>query len=202
MNLQDFKNQYCATTPNMPFLPPKIQGWGSESIALRQAIEETNPESIIEVGSWLGASAIFMASLSQAPILCIDTFLGSNEILWRRKQTEKIIYSFNDLYDQFCANITHKNLNDQISPLPMTASSAAELLSTLNVTADLIYIDAGHRYREVYADLEDYWPLTTKVLVGDDYNSEWPGVVQAANDFANKHHLNIKLLDSKFLLFR
>lgn len=200
MNFKDFKNTYCPITP-IKTLDFKINGWNSESIVFNQVIEKIQPKNILEVGSWLGASAIYMASLIKSDIICIDTFLGSNEALWSEQRVD-LTRNFSNIFDQFCANITSKKLNNQISPLPMTSSSAAELLSKLQVTADLVYIDAGHRYREVYSDLEDYWPLTNKVLIGDDYSARWPEVIMASNDFASKHNLELQVLDSKFLIFR
>jgi hypothetical protein len=84
----------------------------------------------------------------------------------------------------------------------MTSSSAAELFAKEQVKIDMVYIDAGHREREVYADLQDWWPLTNKVVVGDDYDSSWSGVISAANRFASENNLNLEVMDSKFLLFR
>lgn len=201
MNFQDFKNKYCKETPIVN-LDPKIQGWNSYSIAFEHAIHKTKPDSIVEVGTWLGASAINMANLSESPIICIDTFLGSNEILWRQNNVQDLTKNFTQIYDQFCANITFQNLNQQISPLPMTSSSASELFDKEEVKADLVYLDAGHQYREIYADLQDWWPLTNKVLIGDDYSSQWPGVIQATNQFVNEENLKLQILDSKFLIFR
>jgi hypothetical protein len=66
----------------------------------------------------------------------------------------------------------------------------------------MVYIDAGHREREVYADLQDWWPLTNKVIVGDDYNSSWPGVINAANRFAEENNLQLEVIDSKFILWK
>ena len=196
MNILTFKNTYSPLTPLEVSLKPKISGWNSESIALEYAINTYKPESIVEVGSWLGASAIFMASKTKAPILCVDTFLGSNEVLWREGKVNNLVDNFNSIYRQFCANITHKELNNQVSPLPMTSSSAAELLAKLDVTIDMVYLDAGHREREVYADLQDWWPLTNKVLVGDDYNSYWPGVIAAADKFASENNINLQVMDN------
>lgn len=201
MNFNDFKSKYCPMTPLNP-AEVKIEGWGSKSIAFEYVINQVEPESIIEVGSWLGASAIHMASLSKSSIICVDTFLGSNEILWRDNVVQNVVQDFDRIYKQFCANITSLSLNHQISCLPMTSSSAAELFANTETKADVVYIDAGHRFREVYADLQDWWPLTNKALIGDDYSSEWPGVVEAANQFANENDLSLQLLDSKFLLFR
>jgi hypothetical protein len=54
----------------------------------------------------------------------------------------------------------------------------------------------------VYADLQDWWPLTNKVIVGDDYNSSWPGVIAAANRFAEENNLQLEVIDSKFILWK
>lgn len=202
MNFLDFKNKYCKATPHIESVSVKVQGWNSNSVALRHAIEIGQPESIVEVGSWLGASALFMAGLSPASIICVDTFLASNEVLWRENNVTDLVNNFTQVYEQFCANISHHKLNNRISPLPMTSSSAAELFMKEQVQIDMVYIDAGHREREVYADLQDWWPLTKKVLVGDDYNSGWEGVIKAADRFASENDIDLEILDSKFLLFR
>ena len=91
MNFVDFKKKYCESTPMVTNLEPKIQGWNSRSVALKQAVEQANPESIVEVGSWLGASALFMAEQSKAQIICVDTFLGSNEVLWRNGDVKDVV---------------------------------------------------------------------------------------------------------------
>jgi predicted O-methyltransferase YrrM len=199
--LKDFIHTYCPETPNLTG-SVNIQGWNSQSEALKCALERTKPKSIVEVGSWLGASAIYMATLTKAPIVCVDTFLGSNEVLWRDNVVQNVVQNFDRIYKQFCVNITSKELNKQIVPLPMTSSSAVELMSAHNVKVDMVYIDAGHREREVYADLQDWWPLTNKVIVGDDYNSFWPGVIAAANRFAEENNLQLEVVDSKFILWK
>ena len=40
-----------------------IQGWNSNNPAFRELIEKKRPKVIIEVGTWLGASAINMAAI-------------------------------------------------------------------------------------------------------------------------------------------
>jgi cephalosporin hydroxylase len=202
MTWESFKLKYTPQTPTKESVNHKIQGWNSESPALLYALDQYRPESIVEVGTWLGASAIFMAENSKAEIIAVDTFLASNEVLWRENIAQNLINEPTKIYDQFCANITYKNLNNRISPLPMTSSSAAELFLAEDVKVDMVYLDAGHREREVYADLEDWWPLTNKVLVGDDYHSGWPGVVSAADRFATERNLQVKIIDCKFILSR
>lgn len=202
MNWNEFKNLYSPATPQKEWIMHNIQGWNSESPALLYALDQSQSKTIVEVGTWLGASAIFMAENSEAEIIAVDTFLASNEVLWRQKNVENLVNDFSKIYDQFCANITYKNLNNRISPLPMTSSSAAELFTMSGLHVDMAYIDAGHQEREVYADLQDWWPLVDKVLVGDDYNASWPGVISAADRFANENNLDLQIMDSKFLLWR
>ena len=199
MNFLEFKNKYCFATPNI-IGEPKIEGWNSQSVALSKVINEFQPKSIVEVGTWLGASALFIASQSQANIICVDTYLASNEILWRQNNVTNLVNDFSKIYNQFCINISSAGLNDRISPLPMTSSSAAELFQNERVMIDMVYIDAGHREREVYADLQDWWPLANQVVIGDDYNSAWSGVVSAADRFSSEKNINIEILDSKFIL--
>jgi len=202
MDFQEFKKLYTPQTPSIDYLSENIYGWQSTSPALLYALDQSRPETIVEVGTWLGASAIFMAENSQAEIIAVDTFLASNQSLWTEKYVENLVDNFDKIYNQFCANITFKQLNNRISPLPMTSSSAAELFVKNDVRVDMAYIDAGHREREVYADLEDWWPIVDKVLVGDDYNGSWPGVIAAADRFANENNLDLQIMDSKFLLWR
>lgn len=182
---------------------PAIEGWQSNSHAFDWVISKTQPTSIIEVGSWVGASAIHMATVAQNPdlrILCVDTFIGSNAALWEERKTTATL----DMPQliQFYVNITNQNLNDQIAAFPTTSSAAAELLAQNGVQADICYIDAGHRERDVYADLQDYWPLTKKVLIGDDFSQRWPGVIAAAERFAHEQHLDLQVMDEKFILWR
>ena len=206
LNLQDFVEKFNLQTKTITS-DPLIKGWQSESLVFNDVISEFKPKTIIEVGSWVGASALHMANcliknnIEDFQILCIDTFLGSNASLWLENYVNPDNV-FTQQYDQFCANVTYSKLNKHISALPMTSSSAAELCKTLGVTADLIYIDAGHREREVYSDLEDWWDLTNKVLIGDDYSETWLGVKKATNRFVLERNLNFEEKDLKFILRR
>jgi len=201
MNLRDFKSKYNLYTP-IKQGNSHIQGWQSDSDVFRQMINRYKPDTIIEVGTWLGASALHMASLIKDrdfSILCVDTFLGSNAALWD-DYPKDLIGDFSAIYDQFCVNITSHYLNDQVAPLPMTSSSAAELLRNNHVTVDMVYIDAGHRYREVLADLEDWYPLANKVVLGDDYSPVWAGVQDAVKDFTSAHNISYEVTDQKFII--
>ena len=58
-----------------------IQGWGANHGIFKQVIKLLRPSTIVELGTWKGASAIHMATLCKqagitAQILCVDNFIG------------------------------------------------------------------------------------------------------------------------------
>jgi cephalosporin hydroxylase len=213
MHLKDFiahcrlREIYEGFTPQSP---PDTQGWGSHHAVFRREIAAVKPETIIELGSWKGASAIHMAKQAKAlrldpVILCIDTWLAGDRAY--------VDHSFIGdtlprggrlrLLEIFMTNVMAENLQDRIFPMPSTGADAAESLAYMGVLADLVYIDAGHAEHEVAADLEAYWPLLRPggVMIGDDYNpGAWPGVVKAANAFAARNGLAIEDAGLKFVL--
>lgn len=62
--------------------PHRIRGWGSNGAVFENLIRKVQPRIIIEVGTFLGASALHMAGLTQklgfqdTQIVCIDDFRG------------------------------------------------------------------------------------------------------------------------------
>ncbi len=93
-------------------------------------------------------------------------------------------------------------LEDIVTPLPNTSENGAVILTALDIKAQLIFVDAAHEYAPVLRDLEDYWPLLADkgVIVGDDYHPSWPGVVQAAHEFARANSLPLFGKQGKFVL--
>jgi hypothetical protein len=79
--------------------------------------------------------------------------LGSNASLWIENFIN-VDNVFQEQYNQFNINVTNSGFNENISALPMTSSSAAELCQILNVQVDLIYIDGGHDYDCVVSDIK------------------------------------------------
>lgn len=158
-------------------LPFDGHGWfaSSNAIGLKNFIEEKNPKIAIEVGSWLGSSARFIASnLQEDGILyAVDTWLGSVE------HTNN--FRVPTLYQQFLSNVIHKNLTHKIIPVRMTSLEAAEALA---VNADLIYVDAAHDTDSVRQDVLAWYKHLNEggVICGDDWGwaSVQIGLIQAA----------------------
>lgn len=74
--------------------------------------------------------------------------------------------------------------------------------------ADVIYIDARHKYESVKQDIEVYFSKVKQggFFCGHDYNPEqnkWPGVIRAVDEFSSSYHLPIKRFrDSSWLFLK
>jgi len=164
---------------NVTPLPKDIQGWASQSEVFEAVIREWKPKLIIEVGTWKGASAIHMATLCKQNnldtlILCIDTFLGSVEHWVNTPDGAPALNLKNGrptIYEQFLSNVIHEQLTDVILPFTIDSINGGLALHQLGIKADVIYIDAGHEYESVKADLKTYKEVVRPggCIVGDDW---------------------------------
>jgi hypothetical protein len=186
-----------------------LQGWNSDQPIFKKLVDLVQPEQIIEVGTWKGASAVHMTELAKkycpgVVTLCIDTFTGSNATLWTDEALIGLLsrgeYGFPLIYYQFLYNVASRNLTDNIFPFPVTSSCAAEVLRHFSVEADLIYIDGGHREEEVTMDAHCYWPLVRQggFMLCDDYGPGWPGVMAALDKFAISQDLEPQIDSGKW----
>ena len=192
-------------------------GWGGKSPAFAEIINSLDADlhTVIEVGTWKGASALEMARLlreraaaRQAPcgkILCIDTWLGALEF-WENQDDETrykalgLLNGFPSVYYQFLANVCHAGYQDIVIPFPQTSVNAARWLLAHRVSAGLIYVDGSHEEEDVYMDLSYYWDILAPggILFGDDW--AWDGVRMAAQKFARLVKADIELIEDKWLI--
>lgn len=168
-----------------------IEGWNSYSNVFRELIEKTRPKTIIEVGTWLGASAINMAKITkelnlETTIYCVDTWLGAEEFWTSLSNTAerdlKLKNGYPTVYNDFLANVVEHNMQDTIIPIPNTSSIGYHILKHYNISADLIYIDGSHAYEDVKNDITCYAKLLTQdgIIFGDDMS--WSEVRNAVDD--------------------
>lgn len=146
---------------------------------------------MIDVGVWKGQSTITMANAMkrngiEGCVIAVDTFLGSAEHWAGKIANFRRINGMPDLYTTFLSNVCERELTDYVVPLPQTSATAAAILSSQNIVASLIHLDAAHNYEDVLRDAVAYWELLTPggYLIGDDYHESWPGVVRAAGEFS------------------
>ncbi len=187
--------------------------WDSRHAWFAEAIDELRPDVIIEVGSFIGQSAIHMAGLLKAAgldaaVLCIDTWLAERQ-LWSRPEIRGPALRFEhgrpQVYYSFLATVVDAGLTDYIVPMPMDSKSAARYLQDLNIDASLIYIDGNHEGGEVYTDLAAYWARLRPggIMLLDDYvpskkpHHMFAGLVADVNRFAAERQLRIEQSGSK-----
>lgn len=192
--------------------PMKIKGWHSDRPIIRNLIKEHRPDLYVEVGTWLGASAIHAANVMdeeelETPLICIDTWLGAQEF-WEdvahneRFKDLELRNGYPNVYYRFLANVLHAGHAGRIVPLPQTSVIAGRLLLKHGLKAGLIYIDCSHDEGDVLRDIETYWEVLEDngVMFGDDYDEFWPGLVHDVNRFAATRGLEVETRDGVWLL--
>ncbi len=183
--------------------PLDVQGWHSEVPIFRTLIASVRPRIVVELGTWKGASALHMCALASelglAPftIICVDTFLGGTWH-WLNRQDPNAFaglgcrHGFPSLYYQFLANVVHLGHQDKVVPFPNTTANASRFFKAMGgPQPDLVYIDAGHYFEDVVADLRNWWPLVRAggAVFGDDFSPNFPGVEQAVRSFCDEMRL-------------
>ena len=183
------------------------EGWGSEHPYFKQYIDLLKPKLIVEVGTWLGGSAVNMgrllrtAGLKDSCIICIDTWLGSAEH-YKYGEGRKMLKLKNgraNIYDEFMRNVVSHGLEDMIVPFSITSSGAHEVFVEFSIAPDLIYLDGDHSARGFRADLDLYWEILRPggVLIGDDF--DWEAVQENVINFAYIQKLEFTSFSNKFV---
>lgn len=125
----------------------------------------------VEIGCWKGKSSAYMAeeiknSGKLIDFWCVDTWEGTLTEKGHQKDPDVVTGT---LYQTFLDNMSPFPL--YYKPLRMLSTEAAKTFD--DNTFDFIYIDAGHEYEDVKADIEAWLPKLKPggVIAGDDYNS-------------------------------
>lgn len=171
-----------------------IQGWCGFYNIYRNAVNRfPNGSHFVEIGSWKGQSAAFMAveiinSGKQIKFDCVDTWRGTlNEE--QHQQDPSVI---NDtLYDEFIANMTP--VEGYYTPIRMDSVSAAATYP--DASLDFVFIDGDHLYEGVRADILAWLPKVKKggFIAGDDFGHAQgsEGVKKAVTEiFGNDFMIN------------
>lgn len=159
-----------------PDVPDYMHGWWFGCERFPQFCGEQT-KVIVELGSWLGKSARWFCNhCPNATVVCIDHWEGSPEFQGR------FDWIVGKSYETFLRNMW--KYRDRVVPLKMKTIEGVELLESLGVQPDLVYIDAGHDEESVYRDVTACLKAFPEAqIVGDDW--DWNGVqrgVRAATD--------------------
>lgn len=185
-----------------PRSTPERWSWNYDQDFLQSIYRRLpHPALMVEVGTWLGRSAIGAAEFYRQQLgwhdftlICVDTWLGSLEHWTEPARFGGFERSHGrpDLYEHFLSNVVNAGLQDHILPLPQTSATGARILNFFRLRPDWVYLDASHEPEDIRQDLKLYWPLVAQggVLFGDDWN--WPAVRNAVIDFCDERRLPLE----------
>ena len=181
-----------------------IHGWFTfpnfySTIAQKFKPDVQDRYHIVEVGTWLGQSAAFLAvelinngNSDNIIFDCVDTWEGSSEHLNKDGKIEfdwvdvdqlgnitfeeNYVMTSDELYDKFLSNI--EPVRHIINPIKMKSVDAAKLYD--DGSLDLVFIDAGHEFDHVVADIKAWLPKVRPYgfIAGHDYS--WDDEVKRA----------------------
>lgn len=178
-------------------------------------IQQHKPSVIIEIGSYLGYSAVQMANevkrlgLNNSRVICVDTWLGSVDYYLYNRDPQSTqgrkdfgyVNGYPTLYHKFLANVIEAGATDVIRPFPYPSTIAAKILKRvlvdeLKIQPEIIFVDGCHEEYDVFFDCFYYYEILKEggVMWGDDWS--WDTVRAGVTRFVQDNGL-----ESKFTVF-
>jgi predicted O-methyltransferase YrrM len=164
-----------------------VPGWFHHGGKILELVEKHRPIVCVELGTWLGASAIPVARAVRrwgGTLTCIDTWAGDVH------PPEDNVRASTPWMLVTCArNIIEAGVGANVRLIPATSFNAA---AAWTQPIDYLYIDADHSYDGVRADLRAWVPKVRPggLILGDDYGHRlFPGVRRAWDEFELRHDL-------------
>lgn len=158
-----------------------------QDIYSRMVKNATDGSHFVEVGSWKGRSASYLAveivnSDKAIKFDCVDTWQGSREHLSPISPffQAELLKDEDWLYQEFIKNIAP--VKEIINPVRTTSLKAASAYA--DESLDFVFVDASHEYEDVLKDLHAWYPKIKKggYIGGHDYIF-YSGVRRAVNEF-------------------
>ena len=180
------------------------EDWMDYENLYSQMVEEFSDGShFVEVGSWKGRSASYMAVeiIKYKKIIkfdCVDTWEGSSEHLNINSMhyVKELSEDKDWLFNQFKENTS--SVSTVINPIKKNSVDASKLYE--DESLDFVFIDASHEYDDVKNDINSWYPKVKKggYLCGHDYNN-FIGVTQAVNELIIGNDRNCSVINSSWI---
>lgn len=171
-------------------VPQDVPGWCDYADLYKQIVDGVQDGAhLVEVGSFMGQSAITMARLlkrsgKRIKFTCVDHFQGDPSIL---SAIGTMPANTRELFE---SNLRKYQVEDRVELLPMPSVDAAKLFP--DEALDFVFIDGSHEEEDVTNDIRDWLPKVRPggILAGHDF--DWMGVVKAvANCFPKDDRLAV-----------
>jgi len=171
----------AATEPEIEATP----GWFNHGDRILALVEQQKPRVCVELGSWMGASAIPVARAIRrwsGALTCVDTWSGT---VGHAGGAPMMVWSF-------ARNVFEAGVAGNVR---MIAAPSVEAARWWREPIDYLYVDADHSYEAVIADLHAWVPHVRPggLIVGDDYgHRNLPGVAPAWDEFCAQHGIRLE----------
>jgi hypothetical protein len=160
-----------------------IHGWFNYQNLYKRVVDEYPSGShFVEVGTWLGKSAAFMAveiinSKKYIKFDCVDNWEPYPLLI--ESQDRSNFFPFETMYEKFLDNI--KPVSNTITPVKLSSVDASKNYEDKSL--DFIFIDADHSYRAVKRDIVAWYPKLKEngMIAGHDFPHR--GVKKAVKEF-------------------
>lgn len=167
-------------------LDPLTHGWFNHGSKMLALVEQHRPKVCVELGTWMGASAIPVARAIRrwgGTLTCVDTWAGTVD--------GQSLYRAPWMLASCARNMLEAGVSATIRLIPAPTLDA---VTWWTEPIDYLYVDAAHDYDSVRADLDAWGPHVRPggLLLGDDYgNDMYPGVKEAWDEYEQLHGLTL-----------
>jgi len=200
---------------NNPYIGFPVGAWsgiwygdpGAQRDIFKTCIARLKPRIIVEVGSFVGESSIFMAKEIKAQkmdtaIIAVDTWYAGIDHWNGAREKIKPHFGRPDLYYRFVANVIVHGCQDVIVPLATDSINGARILEFLGIAPDLVYVDASHENEDALRDYESYWRVlkSNGGMLCDDVSGHFPGVVEAVARFSGTMAIKPNMVEGEKVL--
>lgn len=166
-----------------------IHGWFNYESLYSEMVEKFPDGShFVEVGTWLGRSASYLAveivnSGKDIKLDCVDTWLGAPELM------EEEVVKNGTLYSDFIRNI--EPVKRIITPIRLTSTQASHLYK--DGTLDFVFIDADHTKEGINSDLGCWFPKIKVggIIAGHDW--DYPEIKETLNGFFGEENIGVRM---------
>jgi predicted O-methyltransferase YrrM len=140
--------------------------------------------TFVEVGTWFGASAAYLAtkvrsSGKRITIFAVDNFTAEGS---RPPLRQKAMDVGGNFYHIFRDNLERCGVLSLVTPIISDSTEAATQFEDRSL--DFVFIDASHEYRKVNLDIDAWLPKVKAggILAGHDYDPDHPQVIRAVDE--------------------
>lgn len=153
-------------------------------------IELAKDKNVLELGTWVGRSAMEMATTAKS-VITIDTHEG--DIHTGPADTRDMVNYNLDRYKIY-------------NVIPVTGKNSVILpaLESGRYKFDLIFIDASHDYRSVLEDSYLCWPLLAGngLMAWHDYGQSGADTAPAVNEFVTDKNMRLYALVECLIVYQ